>query len=221
MRMKLTLLSFILVLTLAVTGCSQDTPKTSDIVAPPAYVPATETETSTSPPNSTETKVSDSTKTESVPVVREGIDPVQIKIPAIQVEAEIENVGLLSNGQMGVPSDAFGVGWYELGAKPGEIGNAVLAGHVDSKTGPAVFYDLKKLKPGDEVVVSDSNGKNLTFIVKELEIYPRNSAPLEKVFGQSLSNRSQLNLITCTGTFNSKERTHEERLVVYTELKQD
>jgi sortase A len=147
----------------------------------------------------------------------EGIVPVKIEIPAIKVVAEIEPVGILDNGQMGVPGSADGVGWFEPGTKPGGFGNAVLAGHVDSRTGPAIFYELGELEARDEIYITDADGKVLTFIVTKKESYPRLYAPIQDIFGYV--NSRNLNLITCSGTFNVKDSTHEERLVVYTELK--
>ncbi|MBN8210609.1 class F sortase [Bacillus sp. NTK071] len=146
----------------------------------------------------------------------EGIVPKRLSIPAINVDAEVEHVGQLPDGQMDVPKNDDNVGWYQLGAKPGEMGNAVLAGHVDNKTGPSVFFHLGDLEKGDIVAVSDQNGKAYKFEVQKVESYPRNEAPLEKVFGTT--SISGLNLITCTGTFNRDAGTHEERLVVYTTL---
>jgi len=147
---------------------------------------------------------------------REGIIPIKVSIPSINVSADIEKVGLLDNGQMGVPEKFEQVGWYKEGILPGEQGNAVLAGHVDSKTGPAIFYHLHKLEVGDEVHVMNEDGEKLTFIVYDKKSFDTESAPVEKIFGYSY--RSNLNLITCTGDFNREKGTHEERLVVYTEL---
>ncbi|MFD1356979.1 class F sortase [Fictibacillus halophilus] len=147
----------------------------------------------------------------------EGIVPASIEIPALNVNTEIEKVGRMGNGQMGVPKGFDTVGWFGEGAKPGSPGNAVMAGHVDSKTGPAVFYKLEDLDKGDEVIVKDNDGKPLTFVVTGKEKYDRKNAPVDKIFDYSYG--SKLNLITCTGNFNRDEGTHEERLVVYTELK--
>ncbi|MFG6496064.1 class F sortase [Fictibacillus sp. UD] len=147
----------------------------------------------------------------------EGITPSTIEIPALNINTEIEKVGTLKNGQMGVPKGMDTVGWFGDGAKPGSPGNAVMAGHVDSKTGPAVFYKLEDLEKGDEVIVKNKDGKTLTFEVTGKEKYDRKNAPVDKIFDYSYG--SKLNLITCTGTFNRDEGTHEERLVVYTELK--
>jgi sortase (surface protein transpeptidase) len=145
-----------------------------------------------------------------------GIVPASIEIPALDVNTEIEKVGRLENGQMGVPKGFDTVGWFGEGAKPGAPGNAVMAGHVDSKTGPAIFYKLEDLDKGDEVIVKNKDGKTLTFVVTGKEKYDRKTAPVDKIFDYSYG--SKLNLITCTGNFNQDEGTHEERLVVYTEL---
>ncbi|MED1862631.1 class F sortase [Fictibacillus nanhaiensis] len=149
----------------------------------------------------------------------EGIAPSTIEIPALGINTEIEKVGRLDNGQMGVPKGMDTVGWFSDGAKPGSPGNAVMAGHVDSKTGPAVFYKLEDLEKGDEVIVKDKEGKTLIFEVTGKEKYGRKNAPVDKIFDYSYG--SKLNLITCTGNFNRDEGTHEERLVIYTELKAD
>ncbi|WP_394176129.1 class F sortase [Guptibacillus hwajinpoensis] len=146
----------------------------------------------------------------------EGIVPERLSIPAINVDAEIEHIGQLPDGQMDVPKDDRNVGWYEPGAKPGEMGNSVLAGHVDNKTGPSVFFHLGDLEQGDIVTISDENGTSYDFEVQKIESYPRKEAPLEKVFG--ITSQSSLNLITCSGTFNRDAGTHEKRMVVYTTL---
>lgn len=158
-------------------------------------------------------------KTEKKPLNEKfnGIVPTNVTIPSIDVNASIEQVGLLDNGEMAAPSTEDGVAWFEPGSKPGVKGNAVLAGHVDSKTGPAIFYHLKDLTKGDEITIKDKRGTKLTFVVKQIKSYPRDNAPLNEIFGYS--NGRHLNLITCTGTFDRSEGTHQERLVVYTELK--
>ncbi|MYL35108.1 sortase [Pontibacillus yanchengensis] len=148
-----------------------------------------------------------------------GIVPKHIKIPAIDVDTDILNVGILDNGQMGVPDDTVNVGWFEPGTKPGNTGNAVMAGHVDSYQGAAVFFYLKDLKKGDEVTVTNKDGEKRTFVVQKLESYPTEKAPIEQIFGKT--DNQNLNLITCTGTYNHDKQDHEKRLVVYTELKKE
>ena len=147
-----------------------------------------------------------------------GIIPVHIKIPAIKVDTDVKKVGINDKGQMGVPDSTVTVGWFEPGTKPGNTGNAVIAGHVDSYKGPAVFFYLKNLKKGDEVHVTGKDGKKLTYIVKALESYPFDNAPIKEIFGTT--DKKRLNLITCTGTFDHKTDNHLERLVVFTELKE-
>ncbi|EPE63448.1 sortase family protein [Exiguobacterium sp. S17] len=142
------------------------------------------------------------------------VTPVQIQIPSINVDTAIEQVGVLDNGQMGVPVDENQVGWFEPGVKPGSKGNAVVAGHVDSKTGPAVFYELDQLKTGDDVTIIDETGNTLRFRVTKTESYDTKNAPIDEIFGAT-SNRN-LNLITCSGTFG--DGGYDQRFVVYTEL---
>ncbi|EAR66796.1 hypothetical protein B14911_27355 [Bacillus sp. NRRL B-14911] len=146
-----------------------------------------------------------------------GIEPAAIKIPSLGIEAPVGKVGVLENGAMGVPDDNESAGWFEPGIKPGEKGSSVIAGHVDSKAGPAVFFYLKDLVKGDAVIVTAQDGLSYTFEVQQLKSYPYDRAPISEVFGPSDERR--LNLITCTGTYNRKTNTHEERLVVYTVLK--
>ncbi len=151
-----------------------------------------------------------------VKVKREGITPVKLEIPVIQINTKIEAVGLLENGQMDVPESFDNAGWFEPGIKPGNDGNAVIAGHEDHYTGPAIFYNLKDLKSGDKVFVFDAEGKKLTYTVKSSEYYKANEAPVGDIFGNAL--RPKLNLITCAGKFNKKKQESALRLVVYTEL---
>lgn len=150
---------------------------------------------------------------------RIGIAPGRLEIPKLNVDAVIEEVGRIKNGQMGVPQNPDNIGWFEPGVKPGAQGNAVMAGHIDSLTGPAVFYDLKKLEKGDEIIVHGKDGEALRFVVTKTETYPRNDSPVDDIFGFNYS--SGLTLITCTGEYNRKAKTHEERYVVYTELSQE
>ncbi|WP_409252972.1 class F sortase [Bacillus sp. SCS-153A] len=148
---------------------------------------------------------------------RIGIVPVELEIPSIGVSAEVESVGLKENGEMDVTESFEKTGWYEKGYHPGEPGSAVIGGHVDSRDGPAVFYDLNKLALGDEIIVKGENGEEKVFVVTGKEEYPWNEAPLQKIFGYTHS--SSLNLITCTGTFDRSTRNYDKRLVVYTQLK--
>ncbi|GAE93907.1 secreted protein [Gracilibacillus boraciitolerans JCM 21714] len=131
-------------------------------------------------------------------ISNKGIVPTSISIPSINVQANVITVGKLANGKMESPEGIEEVGWYKFAAKPGEKGSAVMAGHVDSKVGPAVFYDLKELKEGDLIHVTNENGgEKLTFQVYKSKSYPKDEAPLNEVFGYSAAET--LKLITCTG----------------------
>ncbi|MBF0706551.1 class F sortase (plasmid) [Alkalihalobacillus hwajinpoensis] len=141
-----------------------------------------------------------------------GILPTSISIPSIDVEANVIKVGKLPGGQMESPKTEVDVGWYESGAKPGEKGSAVLAGHVDSTEGPAVFFNLENMNKDDLFYITDEKGKRLTFKVYEKKSYPKDRAPLSKVFGYTAAKT--VKLITCTGEFLDDIGTHENRLVV-------
>lgn len=162
---------------------------------------------------------SDASNSSASPVQAQGMEPSRLVIPVIDVDASIDGYGLDADGKMEVPDEGESIAWFERGAKPGAQGNAVLAGHVDDQTGPAVFYDLKELEQGDEIIVEDEAGASLTYRVTHKEAYPYDDAPIDRVFGPT-SSRS-LNLITCTGEFDSDVGTHRERLVVFTELVDD
>ncbi|WP_033540990.1 class F sortase [Planococcus sp. CAU13] len=149
----------------------------------------------------------------------QGMIPARIAIPSIGVDAVIEATGVLDNGEMGVPEDINQVGWFEPGFKVGAKGHAVLAGHVDSLTGPAIFYHLAKVEPGETVIVTDKDGREMVFKINDKTSYPTDEAPIADIFGASEGR--MINLITCTGTFNRDTGSHEERLVVTAELVSD
>lgn len=139
--------------------------------------------------------------------------PSTLSIPKIQVVAPIHEVGTDLDGRMELPQDINTVGWYGPGYKPGEIGNAVIAGHLDSTTGEgAIFYNLKLIEPGDEIISIDQNGKEYKFIVNEKTIYPYDQVPIDSIFGKSTEKR--LNLITCTGTWSPVEKNYSQRMVI-------
>ncbi len=143
--------------------------------------------------------------------------PSHLVIPSISVNAVIQEAGIASSGRMGVPTNFSDVAWYKLGPKPGEIGSAVIDGHLDTaRDANAVFVNLGELKIGDEIAVIDKTGKKIRFRVTEKEIYDDESAPLAKIFDQN-GNTARLNLITCDGVWNQNEKSYDKRLVVYSE----
>jgi len=142
--------------------------------------------------------------------------PKLLEIPKIGVSANVQSVGLNSKREMDVPSNDWDVAWYNLGPKPGNIGSAVIAGHLDNKFGkPAVFWNLDELKTGDDVYVIDGNNNKKHFQVVSFERYETGTAPLEKIFGAS--DEAYLNLITCGGVWDKTKNNYSERFVVFTE----
>jgi sortase A len=142
--------------------------------------------------------------------------PKILTIPKLAITAPIEFVGLDADGNMATPQNTNNVGWYKLGVAPGEKGNAVIAGHFDSETGPAVFYQLSQLAIGDEILLEDKKGTKHTFRVIRKEIYNSDQVPLAAIFGDADS--AYLNLITCDGVFDKQTKNYSKRLVVYTKL---
>lgn len=143
-------------------------------------------------------------------------EPAELQIPQIGVDASVEQVGLDAQRKMDVPKDPNDVGWYDLGVKPGEVGNAVIDGHLDTATSAAVFARLTELKQGDKILVKDKNNRTLTFEVQHKETFPFDQVPLEQIFGPN--NSKNLNLITCGGFFNGQTRNYSQRVVVYSSL---
>lgn len=141
--------------------------------------------------------------------------PKKISIPRIKVDARILPLGLNSDGTVQVPplKQAQHAGWYKLGPSPGEIGNAVIVGHVDSAAlGPAVFFKLGALKPGDRIEVTRADGKLARFVVETVRSYPKTAFPAELVYGNAETARLQV--VTCGGTFDRKKRSYPNNIVV-------
>lgn len=141
--------------------------------------------------------------------------PVRLRIPALNLDTNVEQVGV-RNGLMDVPSNVWNAGWLNSSPRPGDIGNAVLAGHKDSTQRGAIFYDLYKLNVGDKIYVSDEGGYELIFEVTDKQTYLTQDAPLNRIFGPTADR--QLNLITCEGNFLPNQLTYDKRLIVYTRL---
>jgi sortase (surface protein transpeptidase) len=141
--------------------------------------------------------------------------PVRLEIPAIRVDAAVEHVGRLPNNSVDVPKIPADVAWFDESALPGQPGkSSVIDGHLDSRTGPAVFWDLRKLVPGDELVVTYSSGARYVFTVEEKERYTTDALPTQKIYGESPLRR--LNLITCDGAWDKGQASYRQRLAVYT-----
>ena len=142
--------------------------------------------------------------------------PIRLKIPAINVDASIEDVGLTPQGAMGVPAGPTSTAWFDLGPRPGEDGSAVIAGHEGWKDGiRAVFDDLHQLRIGDRVYVGDTQNATTTFVVSGIQTYDQNGDAVN-IFSSN-DGKAHLNLVTCEGTWNAAEKSYSGRLVVFTE----
>jgi Sortase domain len=142
--------------------------------------------------------------------------PARLWIPAIVVSTPLVPLGRLPDGSIEVPRDWNTAGWYDRGPRPGQPGPAVILGHVDSKTGPAVFYRLRALRPRDIVRVGLTDGRILVFRVQRIERYPKDKFPTEAVYFPTLDR--ELRLITCGGEFDYASGSYRDNIVVYATL---
>lgn len=145
--------------------------------------------------------------------------PKRLIIPSINVNVAIDYVGLTADGSMDIKANPEIVGWYMLGPRPGDKGNAVIAGHYgwEANGTPAIFNNIQKLNKGDELSVIDQKGQTFTFVVREIRKYSP-EADASAVF-KSKDNSSHLNLITCNGVWVNDKQSYSNRLVVFADIK--
>ncbi|MEX5632122.1 class F sortase [Parafrankia sp. FMc2] len=140
-------------------------------------------------------------------------DPTRLRIPVIGLDAPIIRLGLNADGTLDVPKKWQDVGWYDKGPAPGALGPSVLVGHYDSTSGPAAFYRLRALRPGDQIEVASPTGLTTTFTVDRTEDVTKTEFPTERVYGPV--NRPELRLITCSGAFDDNTNHYLSNLIVY------
>ncbi|GAA3337665.1 class F sortase [Amorphoplanes nipponensis] len=138
--------------------------------------------------------------------------PARLRVAAIGVDTALETLKLGTDGALQPPRTNERAGWYADGTAPGDVGPAVLAGHVDSRRGPAVFYRLRELTTGDKIEVV-RGGRTVTFTVTATAWYPKKAFPTDEVYGPTPDR--QLRLITCGGVFDRTLRSYRDNLVVY------
>lgn len=144
------------------------------------------------------------------------LEPAGMWIPTIDVAAPTHRLGLNDDGTLQVPGDWDVAGWYEGRSRPGEPGPAVVAGHVDSRSGPAVFHRLDELTRGDLVHMVYENGLVETFAVTGTERHPKDAFPTDRVYGPTQT--PTLRLITCAGDFDRGTSSYRDNLIVYGEI---
>jgi len=139
--------------------------------------------------------------------------PVALTIPAIGVRTPLERLGRTSQGTLQVPTSTTEAGWYTGSPRPGEIGSSIVAGHIDSTRGAAVFFRLRLLRPGDLVYVRRSDRTLVVFRVYSEHMYPKSGFPTERVYGPTPD--AELHLITCGGVFDQATGSYLSNVVVY------
>jgi hypothetical protein len=142
--------------------------------------------------------------------------PVHLDVPAIGISTGLQRLHLLRDGSLEPPTRWGEAGWYAGGVRPGDDGPAVIAGHVDSTAGPAVFFRLRDLRPGALVTVRERGGSELRFRVDRSRSYPKDRFPSHAVYGPTAL--PELRLVTCTGEFDYAHHNYLDNLVVFAHL---
>ena len=146
-------------------------------------------------------------------------NPKYIAIPAIGVpNTPVLKLGLLKGGAIATPDNIFETGWYDESSLPGQAGAMFIYGHVSSWTADGIFFNLKKLVPGDKVIITTGNNTIYTYQVVESRTYPYTSVPMNTVLSPITPSIPGLNLMTCTGSVIPGTSEFNERLVVYSKL---
>ena len=186
-------------------------PGSTGIAAPAARADAT--------PSSPASAAPAQPPSSAAPLVLQRSVPTRIEIPSIGVDSALMQLGLTKSGTLQVPpfdKDAP-AGWYRGSPTPGELGPAVILGHVDTyKAGPVVFYRLAQLRPGNRVLVHRADGTIAPFMVDRVENLPKARFPRLEVYGNT--DRPELRLITCGGEWNPKVHDYSENTVVFAHL---
>jgi Sortase domain len=142
--------------------------------------------------------------------------PVWLSVPVLGVRTTLVDLGLNKNGTLQVPSSTAVAGWFTGSPRPGAVGSAIIAGHVDSRTGPGIFFWLRTLHPGDRVYVGRADGTMAVFTVTTVQMYAKDQFPTAAVYGPVPD--AELRLITCGGVFDRSLRSYLSNVVVFARL---
>jgi len=139
--------------------------------------------------------------------------PATLSIPEIGVSTRLTSLGLTAQGTVQVPPTTSVAGWYSHSPRPGAVGPAIILGHIDSLSGPGVFFRLPTLRPGDPVYVRRADGSTVEFVVTRVQTYLKARFPTEEVYGPTPD--AELRLITCGGAFDASTSHYLSNIVVY------
>lgn len=148
----------------------------------------------------------------TAPAEAAALRATEVRLPTLDVRSALVDLDVDADGVLQTPADPDVAGWFVRGAAPGEPGPAVIAGHVDSRSGPAIFYRLDELTAGDRVEVARSDGQVFAYRVVTVESHPKNAFPTARVYGPTPS--PELRLITCGGDFDRRSRHYLDNVVV-------
>ncbi len=156
---------------------------------------------------------------EALPPARDplpAVEPRRVEIPSLGITAPVVPRGLDSTGAIDPPPFEMPhtVGWYGPGTRPGAAGAALLVGHVDTETRPAVFYGLSAARPGAKVLVTRADGSLAEFTIDDVRVFPRDRFDPAAAYGSRDPRRSELRLITCGGTFDPTTRTYTANVII-------
>jgi sortase (surface protein transpeptidase) len=201
--MKKTLIGALLAAELLVGACG---------TTPPQSVPAVTTSTA-----ATSTTTATSAAAAGVPSLAAST-PVSVDIPKIGAHSSLVQLGLNADQTIEVPpvSTPMQAGWYKLGPTPGEIGPAVILGHVDGNKQAGIFYRLHELATGDKISVGRQDGSTATFTVQKVEKDAKDAFPTDAVYGDTTT--ADLRVITCGGAFDTKAHSYVDNIIVFATL---
>ncbi|HEV8423580.1 MAG TPA: class F sortase [Actinomycetes bacterium] len=143
--------------------------------------------------------------------------PVRLRIPRIGVSSRLQRLGQAPDKTVEVPSDWDVAGWYEPGTRPGDPGSAVMLGHVDSTSGPAVFYRLRELRRGDQIEVIRADRSRARFAVQRIDQYDKQRFPTDDVYYPTPT--PTLRLVTCGGPFDRATGHYRANVIVFARLR--
>lgn len=149
-----------------------------------------------------------------VPIVdAQAAVPSRVHIARLGIDAAIVPLGLAPSGELDAPADTSEAGWFTEGPEPGELGPAIVAGHLDSLTGPAIFYRLRELTSGDVISIDRADQSRVDFVVSRIEQHAKGAFPTDAVYGATTG--PELRLITCGGAFNRSTGHYLDNLIVF------